>query len=72
MICMYVTCTQVVRLGHPARLVPWIQMCSLDAILSNSDSGAIVRDVRTDIDLILVCIVLLVICICSCICGSGD
>ena len=37
-------------------------MCSLDAILSDSDSGAIVRDVRTDIDLILVCILL---CICD-------
>ena len=45
----------MVRLGHPARLVPWIQICSLDAILSNSDSGAIVRDVRAEIDLIFVC-----------------
>lgn len=42
------------RLGHPARLLSVVQEHSLDALLSNSEATAIVRDVRKDIDEILV------------------
>ena len=45
---------QVVRLGHPARLLSAVQEHSLDALLSNSEGTAIVRDVRKDIDETLV------------------
>ena len=45
---------RVVRLGHPARLLPGIQKHSLDAILSNSEATQLVRDVRKDIDKSLV------------------
>ena len=38
------------RLGHPARLLSAVQEHSLDALLSNSEGTAIVRDVRKDID----------------------
>lgn len=38
------------RLGHPARLLSVVQEHSLDALLSNSESTAIVQDVRKDID----------------------
>ncbi|KAJ7381195.1 DNA-binding protein SMUBP-2 [Desmophyllum pertusum] len=41
---------KVVRLGHPARLLSVVQEHSLDALLSNSEGTAIVRDVRKDID----------------------
>jgi len=43
-----------VRLGHPARLLSAVQEHSLDALLSNSEGTAIVRDVRKDIDETLV------------------
>ena len=42
--------SQVVRLGHPARVSESIQRHSLDAVISRSDSTAIVRDVRKDIE----------------------
>ena len=45
---------KVVRLGHPARLLSVVQEHSLDALLSNSEGTAIVRDVRKDIDETLV------------------
>ncbi|XP_077978180.1 DNA-binding protein SMUBP-2-like [Glandiceps talaboti] len=41
---------KVVRLGHPARILPGIHQYSLDAILSRSDAARIVEDVRKDID----------------------
>jgi len=42
--------TKIVRLGHPARLMPAIQRFSLDAILSASDETKLVEDVRKDIN----------------------
>ena len=48
---------KVVRIGHPARLLSVVQDHSLDALLSNSEGTAIVRDVRKDIDDTLVCII---------------
>ena len=41
-------------MGHPARLLGVVQEHSLDALLSNSEGTAIVRDVRKDIDHTLV------------------
>lgn len=46
--------TKIVRLGHPARLLPSIQHFSLDAILSASDETKLVEDVRKDINRALV------------------
>eukprot|EP00057_Strongylocentrotus_purpuratus_P007910 XP_011662384.1 PREDICTED: DNA-binding protein SMUBP-2 [Strongylocentrotus purpuratus] len=40
----------MVRLGHPARLLPSIQRFALDAILASSDGASIVRDIRRDLD----------------------
>ena len=45
---------QVVRLGHPARLLSIVQQHSLDALVSSSEATAIVRDVRKDMDQTLV------------------
>ena len=45
---------KLVRLGHPARLLPKIQKHSLDALLSNSDERKLVLDVRSDMDATLV------------------
>ena len=45
---------KVVRIGHPARVLPHIQKYSLDAILSASDESKLVDDVRKDIDNALV------------------
>ncbi|XP_072448085.1 DNA-binding protein SMUBP-2-like [Chiloscyllium punctatum] len=42
--------TQILRLGHPARLLESIHRHSLDAILANSDNTQIVMDIRKDID----------------------
>ncbi|XP_048462809.1 DNA-binding protein SMUBP-2 isoform X1 [Rhincodon typus] len=42
--------TQILRLGHPARLLESIHRYSLDAILANSDNTQIVMDIRKDID----------------------
>ena len=47
---MYIHTMQVVRLGHPARLVEAIQSLSLDALLLRSDSASIIRDVRVDLE----------------------
>jgi ATP-dependent RNA/DNA helicase IGHMBP2 len=41
---------QVVRLGHPARLVPAVLQFSLNALVANSDSARVIQDVREDID----------------------
>lgn len=41
---------RVVRLGHPARVLPHIQKYSLDAILSSSEETRLVEDVRKDLD----------------------
>ena len=41
---------QVVRVGHPARLLPAVVRISLDAKLATSDGGAIVRDIIKEID----------------------
>ena len=53
-LCVCVHVYKVVRLGHPARLLSVVQEHSLDALLSNSEGTAIVRDVRKDIDETLV------------------
>ena len=45
---------KVVRIGHPARVLPHIQKYSLDAIMSASDESKLVDDVRKDIDNALV------------------
>ncbi|XP_067902110.1 DNA-binding protein SMUBP-2 isoform X2 [Heterodontus francisci] len=42
--------TQVLRLGHPARLLESIHRHSLDAVLTHSDNTQIVMDIRKDID----------------------
>ena len=47
--------TQVVRIGHPARLEPAVLEYSLDALVANSDSARIILDVRQDIDKAYVC-----------------
>ncbi|WAR00145.1 SMBP2-like protein [Mya arenaria] len=41
---------RIVRLGHPARLLPHLQKFSLDAILARSDEAQLVVDVRKDLD----------------------
>ncbi|RUS87677.1 hypothetical protein EGW08_004518 [Elysia chlorotica] len=43
------TSPRLVRLGHPARLMPHLTKFSLDAIVSAAEESDIVRDVRTDI-----------------------
>lgn len=40
---------RLVRVGHPARLLPSVVEASLDARLAGSDGGAIVRDVKADL-----------------------
>lgn len=40
----------MVRLGHPARLLPSVLDHSLDVLLYSSDAAAIVRDIRTEMD----------------------
>jgi DNA polymerase alpha-associated DNA helicase A len=40
----------MVRLGHPARLLPSVLSHSLDVLTVTSDAGAIVRDVRREMD----------------------
>ena len=49
---------KVVRIGHPARLLPSIQKYALDAILANSEETKLVEDVRKDMDKALVCFTL--------------
>lgn len=44
------TSLKVVRLGHPARLLPAIARHSLDAILARSDDFGIIGDIRKEID----------------------
>lgn len=41
---------KIVRLGHPARLLPGIARHSLDAILARSDDFGIIGDIRKEID----------------------
>ena len=40
----------IVRLGHPARLLPSVVQHSLDYLTQNSDASAIVKDVRKEMD----------------------
>jgi len=41
---------KVVRLGHPARVSSQLQKHSLDALISSSDEGGLVRDIYKDLD----------------------
>ncbi|NXP64496.1 SMBP2 protein, partial [Chloropsis cyanopogon] len=41
---------RLLRLGHPARLLPPIQQHCLDAVLARGDSARLVADIRSDID----------------------
>src|SRR3954447_12805240 len=40
----------IVRLGHPARLLPSVLNHSLDVLTRTSEAGAIVKDVRAEMD----------------------
>ena len=40
----------IVRIGHPARLLPSVLDQSLETMTQNSDAAAIVKDIRKDID----------------------
>ncbi|KAK6526213.1 hypothetical protein TWF694_004832 [Orbilia ellipsospora] len=40
----------MIRLGHPARLLPTVLSNSLDVVIQDSDSGALVRDIRKEMD----------------------
>lgn len=40
----------IVRLGHPARLLPSVLTHSLDVLTQTSEAGLIVKDVRTEMD----------------------
>ncbi|UNI14469.1 DNA helicase [Purpureocillium takamizusanense] len=40
----------IVRLGHPARLLPSVLSHSLDVLTQTSEAGAIVKDVRAELD----------------------
>ena len=40
----------IVRLGHPARLLPSVLNHSLDMLTQTSEAGAIVKDVRSEMD----------------------
>ncbi|KAG5912861.1 hypothetical protein E4U42_001748, partial [Claviceps africana] len=40
----------ILRLGHPARLLPSVLSHSLDVLTTTSEAGAIVRDVRAEMD----------------------
>ncbi|KAL8304175.1 hypothetical protein RB597_004551 [Gaeumannomyces tritici] len=40
----------IVRIGHPARLLPSVVAHSLDVLTQTSEAGAIVRDVRAEMD----------------------
>ena len=44
---------KVVRLGHPARVNQGLVQHSLDAIISNSDEGALVRDIYRELDKVM-------------------
>ncbi|XP_064476421.1 DNA-binding protein SMUBP-2-like isoform X2 [Ornithodoros turicata] len=44
---------KVVRLGHPARVLPEIQRHSLDAVLARSDDYIIREDIRKELDSLL-------------------
>jgi len=44
---------RMVRLGHPARLLPDVARYSLDAVVSRLDSSEIVNDVRKDLQKVL-------------------
>jgi len=45
---------KVVRLGHPARVSNHLQKYSLDALISSSDEGALVRDIYKELDQTLI------------------
>uniref|UniRef100_T1J301 PH and SEC7 domain-containing protein 4 n=1 Tax=Strigamia maritima TaxID=126957 RepID=T1J301_STRMM len=42
----------MIRIGHPARFISKVQPFALDAVLSNSSYGQIIKDVRQEIDLL--------------------
>ncbi len=42
--------TKMVRLGHPARLLPQIQNYALDAVVAGSDETEVVTTVRSEIN----------------------
>ncbi|CAN0509548.1 unnamed protein product, partial [Ectocarpus sp. 12 AP-2014] len=44
---------RVVRMGHPARLLPQVLEHSMEALVSRHEGTAIVKDVRKDIDTLL-------------------
>jgi len=41
---------QIIRVGHPARLLPSVLNKSLDVMLFNDDSAKILTDIRNDMD----------------------
>ncbi|KAI7769075.1 hypothetical protein LZL87_000622 [Fusarium oxysporum] len=41
----------ILRLGHPARLLPSVVDHSLDVLTQTSEAGAIVKDIRTEMDI---------------------
>jgi DNA polymerase alpha-associated DNA helicase A len=43
----------IVRLGHPARLLPRVIEKSLDVLVQSSEAGEIVKDVRTELDTLM-------------------
>ena len=40
---------QVVRLGHPARIIEDVQKHSLDAIIENHESSDVIKDLKAEI-----------------------
>ena len=70
---------QVVRIGHPARLVESVLRYSLDALLSACDSAQIMEDVTKDLEKALVsecvcvhmCVWCVHVCVCLCVCPCG-
>ena len=41
--------TQVVRIGHPARLMDTVQNVSLEALLARTDAASIIEDVKSEL-----------------------
>ena len=57
---------QLVRIGHPARLVPHVLKFSTDALLANSDIAAILQDIRLDIEKAIVSSYIPHVHVCTC------
>jgi len=47
---LYKAKVSVVRLGHPARILPSILDTTLDALIKTSDAGALVSDIQQEMD----------------------